>query len=51
MFNTVIDSIRRWRLEENTRRELRRLNDRQLADIGITRFDIDSVARGRRRGA
>jgi uncharacterized protein YjiS (DUF1127 family) len=26
-------------------RELSRLSDRDLADLGISRFDIDSVAR------
>jgi len=51
MFDSVFDSIRRWRLQGSTRRELMRLSDRQLADIGITRFDIDAVSRGRTHSA
>ena len=33
-----------WRYNESVR-ELARLNDRELADIGITRSDIPAVAR------
>jgi len=32
-----------WRYNESVR-ELARLNDRELADIGITRSDIDRIA-------
>ena len=34
-----------WRYDESVR-ELSRLSDRELADIGITRSDIDRIALG-----
>jgi uncharacterized protein YjiS (DUF1127 family) len=33
-----------WRRYETVRRELSQLTDRDLADIGITRSDIDRIA-------
>lgn len=36
-------SIRKWRLEQQTRRELSRLSDHQLDDIGLTRSDIQRL--------
>jgi uncharacterized protein YjiS (DUF1127 family) len=36
---------RRWRTYQRTRSELLRLDDRALADINLTRADIDAVAR------
>ena len=32
--------------ESNTRKELEILSDKQLSDIGISRCDIDRVAKG-----
>jgi uncharacterized protein YjiS (DUF1127 family) len=35
-----------WRSYERSMRELSRLDDRELADIGISRSEIRAVARG-----
>ncbi|SCY78885.1 DUF1127 domain-containing protein [Paracoccus tibetensis] len=35
-----------WRDTRVTRRELNRLSDRELDDIGLTRGDIERIARG-----
>ena len=47
---TVVASITSafvgWRDSRQTRRELSRLSDRELDDIGLTRGDIERVARG-----
>jgi len=40
-----IRSFRNWRLYNETVRELNRLNTRQLTDLGISRADIEKVAR------
>lgn len=37
--------LRRHRIYSRTRAELSALTDRELADLGISRFDIDRVAR------
>ncbi|MFQ5784877.1 MAG: DUF1127 domain-containing protein [Alphaproteobacteria bacterium] len=42
----VVETWRHWRRVRLTRRELTALNDFQLSDIGMTRFDIERVARG-----
>lgn len=42
----IIESFRRWRRVQSTRRELMSLSDAQLRDIGISRSDIDHTARG-----
>jgi uncharacterized protein YjiS (DUF1127 family) len=42
----VLAKLRTWKRCRDTVRELSRLSDRDLADLGISRFDIDSVARG-----
>lgn len=42
---SVRDALGRHRRLGRIRRELSGLSDRQLADIGIDRADIDSVAR------
>jgi uncharacterized protein YjiS (DUF1127 family) len=42
---TVLAKLRNWKRYRETVRELSRLSDRDLADLGISRFDIDSVAR------
>jgi uncharacterized protein YjiS (DUF1127 family) len=41
----LIRAFRAWRNYDRSVRELSRLNDRELADIGITRSDIRTVAR------
>ncbi len=46
MLATFFDSMRRWRSREATRNQLAGLTDALLRDIGITRTDIDAVARG-----
>ena len=47
MFTTVILSkIRAYLKYRETVRELSRLTDRELDDIGIARFQIDALARG-----
>jgi uncharacterized protein YjiS (DUF1127 family) len=51
MFNHTIGAIRRWQARERARRELSALDDRQLADIGLHRANIDAVVSGARRSA
>jgi uncharacterized protein YjiS (DUF1127 family) len=34
-----------WRRYRNSIRELSRLTDRELADLGLNRYDIETVAR------
>ena len=45
---TMLTSITRlyqaWKRHEAVKRELSHLTDRELADIGITRSDIDRIA-------
>lgn len=41
--------LREWNETRLTRKALARLSDRELADIGLTRDDIDAVAQGPRR--
>ncbi len=43
-FRGLVEALRRARGERETYRELSRLNDRQLRDIGISRSEIGSVA-------
>ena len=46
MFVTyILSKIRTYNLYRETVRELARLSDRELADLGIARFDIGRVAR------
>ncbi|MER8369232.1 DUF1127 domain-containing protein [Mesorhizobium sp. M1348] len=40
-----IRAFRNWRMYNETVRELNRLNARQLNDLGITRGDIERIAR------
>jgi uncharacterized protein YjiS (DUF1127 family) len=49
MFNHTMEALRRWRQRERARRELYGLNDLQLADIGISRSDIEAAVRGELR--
>jgi uncharacterized protein YjiS (DUF1127 family) len=41
----IARSYRNWRTYRNTLSELDRLSNRDLADLGISRADIRSVAR------
>jgi uncharacterized protein YjiS (DUF1127 family) len=41
----ILSKIRNYRRYRETVEELSRLSDRELDDLGISRFDIDSVAR------
>jgi uncharacterized protein YjiS (DUF1127 family) len=38
-------AVQRWRLYRTTVSELNQLSDRDLADLGISRGDIRSIAR------
>ncbi len=42
----IVDSFRRWREKSDLRNTLSRMDDRQLADIGLSRSDIDAVVSG-----
>ena len=42
----MLNFITHWRRERETIRELSRLSDRELADLGIARVDIKAVAGG-----
>ncbi|MBW7055268.1 DUF1127 domain-containing protein [Paracoccus bogoriensis] len=42
----IIALVARWREARVTRRELNRLSDRELDDIGLCRADIERIARG-----
>ncbi len=42
----LIATLKTWNDERITRRELNLLSDRELDDIGLSRTDIDLVAKG-----
>jgi len=42
---TIADKISNWRRYREAVRELSRLNDRELSDIGIRRGDIEFIVR------
>ncbi len=42
-----INTLRSWRNRTRVDYELNSMSDRQLADIGIARGDIDAVVHGR----
>jgi uncharacterized protein YjiS (DUF1127 family) len=42
---SIARRINTWRQTRNTVAELNRLSQRDLADIGISRFDIPALAR------
>jgi uncharacterized protein YjiS (DUF1127 family) len=42
----VLSKIRNYMQYRETVSELSRLTDRELDDLGISRYDIDAVARG-----
>ncbi len=44
MLSPLIRLFRAWRRYEASVRELSRLGDRDLADIGVTRSDISRIA-------
>jgi uncharacterized protein YjiS (DUF1127 family) len=44
MFASIVRYIREWNRYNASVRELSRLGDRDLADIGISRSDIERVA-------
>lgn len=44
MFTSIVHLYQAWRRHEAVRRELSHLTDRELADIGITRSDIERIA-------
>ena len=46
MFLThLFAAIQRWFAYRDTVRELSRLDDRELSDLGISRFEIEHIAR------
>ena len=45
-FANISQAVRKWQERHRVRHELRRLSDRDLADIGLTRDTIDVAARG-----
>ena len=45
IINKQIAKINRWQRVNNTMRELSRLTNRELDDLGIARCDIHNVAR------
>lgn len=44
-FTRVIDAMTLWNDARQTRKRLERLSDRELNDIGLSRFDIDMIGR------
>ena len=44
MFTSITRLFHAWKRHEAVTRELSHLSDRELADIGITRSDIDRIA-------
>ncbi|MEO1000577.1 MAG: DUF1127 domain-containing protein [Pseudomonadota bacterium] len=43
-FERIVEAYRAWRTAETAADELHKLSDRELADIGLIRGDIDVVA-------
>ncbi len=48
MFDTLTQRLRTYGAYRNTYRELSRLSNRELNDIGLNRASIAEAARGRR---
>lgn len=44
IFSNVRKSVQRWNKYRDTVNELQQMSDRELADIGITRWQIKDVA-------
>ena len=51
MLSHLIHRFRAWRRDETSLRELSRLSDRELADIGIVRSDTPRIPRLARESA
>jgi uncharacterized protein YjiS (DUF1127 family) len=49
MLTSIVRRYQAWRRYETVRRELSHLTDGELADIGITRSDIERIASGEAR--
>ncbi len=49
-FSSLVARFNAWNLGRQTRDELMKLSDRELADVGLTRGDIDEVAFAHLRG-
>ena len=45
LWGTIARAYKRWRTYERTYNELMRLDDRELADIHVSRWEIDAIAR------
>lgn len=45
MVTVIIAKVREWLRYRETVRELSRLTDRELEDLGISRYEIENVAR------
>lgn len=43
MFTRISNSIKTWNLKRHTRKELLKLSDRDLEDIGLSRGDIYEI--------
>jgi uncharacterized protein YjiS (DUF1127 family) len=41
-FGTLVIAFQEWRERYNSRRDLMRLSDHQLKDIGLSRFDAET---------
>ena len=41
----VLETLSRWQRRSETRQRIRQLDDHQLADVGLTRGDLDGEAR------
>ncbi len=50
LLSKLLHAYRKWRAYRKNLEELSALDDRTLADIGITRADIPAVAAGAIRG-
>ena len=44
-FRTISQKLGAWRRVREVPRELSQMSDRELSDIGISRCDIESIAR------
>ena len=45
LFSKLIDAALAWNDARVTRNALSKLSDRELSDIGLTRFDADHIGR------
>ena len=45
MVKIIAEKVSAWRRYRASVRELSRLTDRELNDLGLSRYDIDAVAR------